>query len=497
MGPDFTLGHRLWKKNFPEASETIFTKLLIIGGGVGGLSAGWKLQKSGFDGFLLLEMEKETGGNSRFGTGDISPYPWGAHYVPIPNAETKAAAELLQELGVITGKNGNGVPIYNELHLCADPPERLYRFGQWQEGLVPKLGASEETRHAFDRFFGLMDHYKNLKGNDGKPAFAIPMELSSRDASLLALDSISFDDFLKREGLEDPDLHWYVTYCCRDDFATLPAETSAWAGIHYFASRRGLAANADPHTVLTWPEGNGWIASKLRQKLEKHIRPRCLVYDVRKADSGVEAYAFDAAREKSLIITTESVIFAVPHFICQRLFGLPPDKEFTYAPWMVANLTLSRLPEGRGAALAWDNVIYDSPFLGYVVATHQTPHQKPTETIISYYWPLHNTTREEVMKRSLADWQKPVLNELYRIHPELEGKVTRMDVWLWGHGMVRPVPGFVWGEARQEAARPKPPFFFAHSDLSGFSIFEEAQYRGVLAAEGAMRHLGHRFTTSL
>jgi hypothetical protein len=33
---------------------------------------------------------------------------------------------------------------------------------------------------------------------------------------------------------------------------------------------------------------------------------------------------------------------------------------------------------------------------------------------------------------------------------------------------------------------------FANSDLSGFSIIEEAQYRGVQAAEHALRWLGGR-----
>ena len=33
--------------------------------------------------------------------------------------------------------------------------------------------------------------------------------------------------------------------------------------------------------------------------------------------------------------------------------------------------------------------------------------------------------------------------------------------------------------------KPLGNIFFANSDLSGFSIFEEAQYRGVEAAKGA------------
>jgi hypothetical protein len=49
--------------------------------------------------------------------------------------------------------------------------------------------------------------------------------------------------------------------------------------------------------------------------------------------------------------------------------------------------------------------------------------------------------------------------------------------------MIRPIPGFLWGAARAAACEPQPPVFFAHSDLSGISIFEEANFRGVLAAD--------------
>ena len=68
---------------------------------------------------------------------------------------------------------------------------------------------------------------------------------------------------------------------------------------------------------------------------------------------------------------------------------------------------------------------------------------------------------------------------------------------LWGHAMIRPVPGFVWGPARRAAAAPRGPIRFAHSDMSGLSLFEEAQYHGVRAAEEVMRDLGHPFSSSL
>ncbi len=53
----------------------------------------------------------------------------------------------------------------------------------------------------------------------------------------------------------------------------------------------------------------------------------------------------------------------------------------------------------------------------------------------------------------------------------------------WGHAMIRPKPGFVWGDARRAAAEPFRGVHFAHSDLSGVALFEEAFHHGCRAAE--------------
>jgi hypothetical protein len=53
--------------------------------------------------------------------------------------------------------------------------------------------------------------------------------------------------------------------------------------------------------------------------------------------------------------------------------------------------------------------------------------------------------------------------------------------------MARPSPGILFSENRTRWLKPLGNIFFANSDLSGFSIFEEAQYRGVEAAKSALR----------
>ncbi|HNI88867.1 MAG TPA: NAD(P)-binding protein, partial [Leptospiraceae bacterium] len=283
-GANFKAGHLLREniKSIPE--NEIETETVIVGGGISGLSAGWYFKKNKYEDFLILEMDKSVGGNSKSGKNDVSEYPYGAHYVPIPSSEAKYVRELFTELGIIEGFKKD-LPIYNEFYLCADPHERLYFQGIWQEGLVPAHGIEEEDKKQYKEFFSLVEKLKNTKGKDGKPAFAIPMEESSQDKEFLDLDKTSMFDFMQRRGLTSRYLNWYVNYSCRDDYGVSHKKVSAWAGLHYFASRAGKAANADSQTVLTWPAGNGFLVQKLSEICKDKIRTNTLTYRIEKYEN--------------------------------------------------------------------------------------------------------------------------------------------------------------------------------------------------------------------
>jgi hypothetical protein len=495
LGASSALGHKLRSGEFPQAARTIRKEVVIVGGGIAGLSAAYTLAKAGKTDLMLLELEAQAGGNSCSGKNEVSAYPWGAHYVPLLTQESAVAKKLFEDFGIIKGYNKSGVPIYDEYFLCADPHERLYMRGRWQDGLVPITGIAAGVEAEYKRFFGLMEGFKKLKGRDGKKAFAIPLDKSSQDAELLALDNLTMRAWLQQQGFVAEELLWYVNYCCRDDFGTTMDETSAWAGIHYFASRSGQAANAGASDVITWPQGNGWLADKLAEPSKNNIHTAALVYRVTENSKGVVVEYWDQKSGESVRIATKAVIMAVPRFVAARLIQSPRHAidaaAFSYAPWVVANITVNRLPEGKGAALSWDNVSYHGDKLGYVNATHQIPQMHPTQTVLTWYWPLSHlpplAAREEALKRNYAEWQKIFLDEMVSLHPELEGQVQRVDVWVWGHAMVRPTAGFIWGKHRRQALQQKPPIFTAHSDMSGISIFEEACTHGVHAAENVIK----------
>ncbi len=207
----------------------------------------------------MLELEKQVGGNATCGNNQIGAYPWGAHYVPIPNKESTYVRQLLEELHILQSYSRDGEPVYDELMLCHEPQERLWKDGAFHEGLVPRRGLQDNENAEIARFFNRVVEFRNAVGSDGKPAFAIPLDLSSADAKYRSLDKISMRQWLKENHFETKPLLWYVNYCCRDDYGSILENVSAWAGIHYFAGRRGTAANAEQNAVLTWPQGNGYI----------------------------------------------------------------------------------------------------------------------------------------------------------------------------------------------------------------------------------------------
>ena len=508
QGASHSIGHLLREGGIPAPFQEMAIPVVIIGGGVSGLSAAWKLKKAGFHDFQVFELEQECGGNARFGENRITPYPWGAHYLPIPTRESKAVVELLEELGVIEGYSASGTPIYREDYLCFDPQERLYMHGRWQEGLLPVVGATRKDLDEYNRFKDLMFSYRRRRGKDGRKPFALPMDLSSRDPEFLNLDRISTYEYLKQNNFHSPLLHWYVNYACRDDFGTHYGNVSAWAGLHYFASRDAGDEEIESTSVLTWPEGNGWIIRRLRESLATSITTHSLAFHVKPTKNAVWVDVYNVQTGLSTRIRAEQVIFSCPRFLAK--FMLDPAAndspgildEFEYAPWMVANLSLRGFPVPRsGVPLSWDNVIYDSESLGYVVATHQSLKTYIPETVFTYYYAMTGSPASRERTRLLeADWNSWlnfIIRDLSKPHPEIAQLIAQVDVFRWGHAMVRPRPGFMWGTARQEAAKSIGNIHFAHSDLSGFSIFEEAQYRGVLAAEKILKAYRIPFRSSI
>jgi len=474
VNDSFPMGHLLRDgASFPAPRRTEKLPIVIVGGGIAGLSAAWRLHKRGFRDFVLLEMNAQAGGNARWGENEVSAYPWAAHYVPVPGPKAEYVRELFEDLGVL--KNGQ----WEERALCFAPQERLFLYGRWQEGIEPAVGLTPKDREQFQRLEDLFGKFR------ASGEFTIPLE-RGKSAKFAQLDRISFADWLEQQGCTSRLVSWYMNYACRDDYGAMARDTSAWAGIHYFSSRE-----AEEKGPLTWPEGNGWITRRLLERVGEHVRTGQMVHHVARTPRGATVFAGDTEYH------AEFVIFAAPSFLAHYLLeDFPRLADFVYSPWLTANLTLERLPDSRGAEPAWDTVFLDSPTLGYVDATHQSLRTRIDCTVWTFYWALVEgspaANRQLLLEKDWEYWKEAILHDLEHVHSDIRQCVSRIDVMRMGHAMIRPAVGSVFSEERRRLARRDGRILFANSDLSGISIFEEAQYHGVMAAQTALHEVGGR-----
>ncbi|UEG54851.1 FAD-dependent oxidoreductase [Mucilaginibacter daejeonensis] len=492
-GPNHKAGHILRDKlQLPVPTESRTVKTLIVGSGISGLSAARWLKKQGEHNFEVLELENHAGGNAYYGSNAVSKYPLGAHYLPIVNNDDGLLIEFLQQHNIITGFNDKRLPFYNEYYLCFDPEERLLINGEWQEGLVPDFGVPTKDKQQIDRFFKLINTLKQAKGKDDRYAFTLPLDESSTDNAYRKLDQISFKDYLKTYGFTSEHLLWYLDYCCKDDYGVLSDKVSAWAGLHYFAARKGKAANAEDNAVLTWPEGNGWLMSRLRDEVTEHIKTNQMAYAIKPDGNRVAVTVYDIQLHQTITIYADKVIMASPQFVNQRLLkgtnrpGID-YKAMHYSPWLIANLTVDSLPYAKGVQLCWDNVAYNTPSVGYVNANQQSVSMRENKKVLTYYLPLCNqeprVSRLAAYARTYEQWLDIIIPEMEKLHLGITPHIEEAELWLWGHGMISPAVNYIWGGMRTKARQPiNNQIFFAHTDLSGISVFEEAFHQGIQAA---------------
>jgi hypothetical protein len=182
------------------------------------------------------------------------------------------------------------------------------------------------------------------------------------------------------------------------------------------------------------------------------------------------------------------------HVAARVVENMPDIHKQIHAPWLVANFLMKRFPqELPEAPLSWDNVVHGTKGLGYVVSTHQDIRVAPPEkTVFTSYVALADRDPRAARKWMTAASGEELLAlasiDLKAAYgAQFERCVERVDITLRGHAMAVPVPGFRSDAGLKALREMDGPVLFAHSDLSGFSVFEEASWWGYRAAQRALR----------
>jgi hypothetical protein len=403
---------------------------------------------------------------------------------------------LLTELGALDGVDAHGHPRPAEHAAVRELEERHFYEGRFDKGLYPHRDETGSERDDLRRFDALLTDLATRFDPRGRRPFDLPVRLASDDPATADLDAITFGAWLDRHKLTSWRLRWLCDYACRDDYGTSLTECSAWAGLLYFLARKRPELEMWDRPVITWPEGNGHLVNHLAGLLGPSLRTGELVIDIDADDHGARVLALDPS-DGPVLYQCDRVIVATPRHVAARIVRAyresPPSwlSHFTTAPWIVANLHLSRRPETEGTRHAWDTVFVGSRSVGYVDAPHQTGHDHGP-TVLTWYRPLteeSRSARAEAEAVGREGWAEAALSELELGHPDIRECVTRIDVGRIGHAMVRPTPNL-----RQHLAAARTPpharIEVAHTDLSGLALCEEALDHGIRAAETTLAGLG-------
>ena len=252
--------------------------------------------------------------------------------------------------------------------------------------------------------------------------------------------------------------------------------------------------------VLTWPQGNGWLSERLAAPLGDRLHTGRVIHRIEPSRHGVTVDALDVASGRRERWQARQVVVALPVHVAARVVQPLPAAlreraaGLRSAPWLVANLRLrAPLDDRPGAAPSWDNVLYGSAGLGYVDAMHQSLAPVPGPTVLTWYQALGDVPggREQLLRLPWSHWRDAVLAELGAAHPDLAAKTLRIDITRYGHAMAVPVPGVLNQIRLQRSSIQRkqlskseysdaliwpdaPQLAFAHSDWSGYSVFEEA-----------------------
>lgn len=464
----------------PAPSERV--KVLVVGGGVAGLTAAWRLRAHAP---VVLERAARLGGNAKGEVWGGLPYSIGAAYLIGPEAGSEMEAHL-KELGALA-------------QCRVAPHSPMIRAGVRHDDFKARDWGTPAQMEAWRRLKGRL---KAVYAGEGGHIFPnLPTDDAAHRALVNKLDAVTFRDYLREAaGGELPqELALYLEHYCWSAFGAGSHELSAASGLNFLAAEEGA--------VLVAPGGNAGVADALYRQLAAALPPsalrvKSLVFDVRASAQGAQVAYVDAGGAVR-VIEAEAVVMACPKFVVKRVVrDLEPARlaaieRLKYRAYLVANALFEAplkddfyasylLTDGRPT----DDAMADSARDGSTdISYGNFARMDERRSTLTLYYPLpFDAGRGQVLgqpdlsaararfERELKESVMPAL----KLAPEsLKGlRLTR-----WGHPLPVAAPGLV-AEGVVDALRA--PFggrvFFAQQDNWGLPAFEVATQEAWRAA---------------
>jgi protoporphyrinogen/coproporphyrinogen III oxidase len=417
--------------SFPRPDATKKVEVVIVGGGVAGLSAAYFLK--GKD-WLLLEKEEHFGGNAYQEEYEGQIFGTGAAYGYRGDDGDRLAKEI-----------GLDLPLIN----MPDPiiVNGKYSPDIWRKG-IDDLPYPREVVASFKKYRDAIMKI-DIKKN------------------MLELDQEPFTKYLAPYAPEVTKL--WDAYG-GSNWGAFSEDTSALIGI---GDTQYLVQGLDDQRVIL-PGGLGCITHKLVEVLKPHYSERML------SDATVVSVVPDkdevrvtyAQGDKITTVAAKIVLMCTAKYITSRLVaGLPSEQKQAmrrtrYAPYPIINMIFDKPVYRKG----YDNWCPAKSFTDFIVADwtiRNNPGYKPKYNILTFYTPLRESERSTLLDEgNCKTLAAKVLKDFQGLLPEFNVDPVEIRIYRRGHPMFMAVPG-QFTKNRMIASRPTERIFFGNSDSGG------------------------------
>jgi protoporphyrinogen/coproporphyrinogen III oxidase len=431
-GEHFAVCHQVRDgHSFPKPDATKKADVVIVGGGVAGLSAAYFLK--GKD-WLLLEKEDHFGGNAYQEEYDGQIYGTGSAYGYRGDAGDLLAKEIGLEMPLVNMPD----PIIDNGRYAPD----IWRTG------INDLPYPKDVIASFKKYRDDMmkiDFKKNAAQLDNEP----------------------FTKYLEPYA---PEVKKLWDAYGPSNWGAVSEDTSALIGI---ADTQYLINGEDDKRVIL-PGGLGCITHKLVEVLKPHYGERMLggVTVVAVVPDKDEVRVTYVEGDKITTVAAKAVLMCTAKNITSRIVaGLPNEQKqamrrMRYAPYPMINIVFDKPIYRKG----YDNWCPGKTFTDFIVADftiRNNPGYKPKYNILTFYTPLREAERSTLLNeddcKTLAG---KVLKDFQGLLPEFNVDPVEVRLYRRGHPMFMAVPG-QFTKNRMIACQPMERVFFGNSDSGG------------------------------